>query len=448
MSDPSTRMNMRRLRAGNLESATPAVEAGTVPTLDALKRMLERAKTDDEVGSSHLMAFSLRLRLLPVSQWGRVESPPTAELAAAVVERMAEVDAEIVTIAGSVDRVRGFVFNLGRRDDADNVANRLTLSLRKPFEIEGQLVHFDARIGVALLSDLEDEDEYEAAEIALAATDESTPYRTYSPRLRQGVERTDLLRRDLSSAIAEDQLLLHFQPILGVVDRRMVGIEAFVRWEHPTLGEVDRPEFLRLAESTSLIYGIGQHVLVRSLEQVAAWVKDGLLDQSTLWVNFTPAELLRADFKSMVRDCLAPGSPVTLGIDLGEGPALKEKAVCDVVRALALDDVRAAVDNFGGDFSFLRELARLPFDTLKFGRSVVGGIDEEPDLATILGVAVDLANRRGLLTIATGVETIEEYTILEGLGFQAIQGYLAAGPMSPSDFEAALRDNRWVAPSP
>lgn len=441
-------LNMRRLRAGTTLDTDAELTTGTVVNVTALLRRVEAAIAAARADSSLIMMWTIGLRPLPAARWGRTELPPQPQMAKAVAERLTSLDTGLVFVSGPVDLINGFAFGLRRRNDAERVADDLLRILGLPFEIDSHLVHFEARIGSAVLDDDNPDGStaLEASRLALAATDESKPSRTFSRRLRRAWLRQEELRHDLEAAVGARALDILYQPIVDLDDEKLVGVEVVVRWEHTTRGTLEPIDFLPLVECTPLIYDLGDLVLSRSYETVSGWADRELNEAITMWVDVTPAELLRADFAERVRSALDPSSSVSLGFVMGQGAALAEKAVSDVVRALATDDVRAAVDDFGGPHtmgSVVNGLVPGPFDTVRLSRDLVARVESDAESRLAVRLGTELATGRGLTVMAAGVESQQQLDVLHELGVRAVQGSHVGGPMAADELADRLPGDDW-----
>jgi diguanylate cyclase (GGDEF)-like protein len=245
------------------------------------------------------------------------------------------------------------------------------------------------------------------------------------------VYRADLERR-LIGAVERGEILVHYQPILSLPDRRIVGFEALARWQQD--GELLPPDqWIPIAESTSLIHEIGEHVLVQAVAQLRSWLAAG--HRISMSVNVSPRQLSSRCFPAVVRRCLESGVPPELiALEVTESLAVDEHAA-GILSDLRRGGVRIALDDFGTGYSALAAVSRLPIDILKVDRSIVRRVndrDGDAVLAAVFAMAISLKLR----TVAEGVETREQETRLIELGCEFVQGYLYSRPV---DAEAAGR---------
>jgi diguanylate cyclase (GGDEF)-like protein len=247
---------------------------------------------------------------------------------------------------------------------------------------------------------------------------------------------------DLRRAVEQEQFRVHYQPIFDVAERRLLGVEALVRWHRPGNGVVGPAEFIGLTEETGLIAPLGRWVLEQATAQVARWRRQfPHAADLGVTVNVSGRQLVRPEFLSEVRGALArcglePGS---LGLEITESVLMKDfsspRSTLEALRGLG---VRVLLDDFGTGYSSLSRLKGVPVDAIKVDRSFVDGLGAEEEDTAIVSAIVDIATSLGLGAIAEGVETSSQLDALRDLGCDGAQGYLFAAPMSASEFEALL----------
>jgi EAL domain-containing protein (putative c-di-GMP-specific phosphodiesterase class I) len=251
-----------------------------------------------------------------------------------------------------------------------------------------------------------------------------------------------LLEADLHHALDRGELLVHYQPILTLDSRVITGVEALLRWQHPTRGLIPPAEFIPLAEETGLIGRIGHWVLEQACRQVTAWQatlpEDHPLELS---VNLSPAELDAPDLVERVAGTLeATGlAPDLLVLELTEGVlAQNTAATAATLTRLKELGVRLAIDDFGTGFSSLGYLERFPIDMLKIDRSFIAKLGNGPEAAPLADAVIRLGQALHLETIAEGIETDQQLAALQAMGCRLGQGYLFARPSEPDTIRALL----------
>jgi EAL domain-containing protein (putative c-di-GMP-specific phosphodiesterase class I) len=253
--------------------------------------------------------------------------------------------------------------------------------------------------------------------------------------MRDAVVRRHQLRDELAAAIAGDQLLLQYQPIVDLEDGRMAAVEALVRWEHPERGRVPPLEFVPLAEETGLIVPLGRWVLREACRRAAAWSAEGGAPLG-IQVNLSARELEDPDLIEGVAAVLAGTGlvPERLTLEITETVLVRDaEAGGATLAALRGLGVHLALDDFGTGYSSLSYLRALPLTSLKVAREFVDGIARDADDAAFVRLIVELARLRGLRVVAEGIETAEQLALLRDFGCDRGQGYHFARPLDPED---------------
>ena len=253
---------------------------------------------------------------------------------------------------------------------------------------------------------------------------------------------------DLRVALREEQLFLEYQPQVDLASGTLVGVEALVRWNHPTRGLLPPSEFVEIAELTGLIVDLGRFVLRAACAQFAAWHATAEHPPATITVNVAPRQLADPGFVDDVVTILASTgvAPETLCLELTESALMDSSAdllvTLDRLRRLG---VYLAIDDFGRGHSSLERLRALPVEVLKIDRAFVDGLGSEPGDTAIVTSIVNLALAMGLHVIAEGVETASQAALLRDLRCPAAQGYLFARPVGPDEI-ALLGGQSFVTP--
>ncbi|MFI5930855.1 putative bifunctional diguanylate cyclase/phosphodiesterase [Actinoplanes sp. NPDC051494] len=332
--------------------------------------------------------------------------------------------------------------NLPDRAVAERIAQRLVDALRTPVIFGAHLLGVEASIGVAI----RDEDTaggealLQHADTAMYAAKRSGRgrYQLYTPDL-------DLRARDaeLRRAIAGDELVLHYQPIVDLAHGGIVGVEALVRWRHPARGLLLPGAFIDLAEETGAVVPLGEWVLREACRQGAEWrsalpAAEGL----RLSVNLSPKQVVLPALVEIIRGILDETGfpPDRLVLELTEGVILEPDAPT-VARLEALRDlgIRIAVDDFGTGYSALSYLRRLPVDILKIDRSFVTGIAGDVEARTVAEAVVRLGMAFRMSVVAEGIETAGEARMLAGMGCGFGQGYHFHRPLEAAVATGVLR---------
>jgi EAL domain-containing protein (putative c-di-GMP-specific phosphodiesterase class I) len=250
------------------------------------------------------------------------------------------------------------------------------------------------------------------------------------------------LETDLRHALANGEFRVHYQPIVSLADERIAGVEALVRWEHPTRGLVQPLSFIPVAEETGLIIQIGQWVLEQACQQTRVWQEQYPRTQPlSISVNLSGRQLQHAGLVADVARALAEAGldPECLELEITETVVMQDARATDAtLQALKAIGIRLAIDDFGTGYSSLSCLKRFPVDTLKIDRSFVDGLGQDSQDTAIVRSVAALARALDLLVVGEGVETQVQHTFLLQLGCEMAQGYLYARPLPPAELSELL----------
>ncbi len=328
------------------------------------------------------------------------------------------------------------------------VATKLLEAALTPVVINGQECRVSASIGVANFpGDAEDESTLmRHADMAMYAAKEAgkNNIQLYDPRFRSQAHERMELEQALRRALDDGQLFLHFQPKVAVLSQQLSGVEALLRWVHPTLGNVSPARFIPIAEESGLILPIGKWVLHEACRQTKAWQAAGL-PSVRMAVNLSQRQFDDPQLVRSLRDLLQSHQldPQWLELEITESMVMQdtERAIA-LLRDIKRLGVRLAIDDFGTGYSSLAQLKRFPVDTLKVDRSFIREITSSSDDKAIAEAIITMGRSLGLSVVAEGVETAEQLAALRARDCDEMQGYLFARPMPAAHFEQMLRDRR------
>jgi diguanylate cyclase (GGDEF)-like protein len=366
------------------------------------------------------------------------------ELLVAAAERIRSVVSGVETVARLGGDEFAVLLEGGCTDDAVRTAERIHASLAAPVEIADREVFVTASIGIAT-GDGTAKDLLRDADVAMyrAKGAGKGRYQVFEPGMHAEVVERLELEADIQRAVEREELVVHYQPIVTLADERIVGVEALVRWQHPTRGMLAPCAFIPVAEETGQILDIGAWVLREACRQVAVWQAE-LGDEAAplrLSVNLSGLQLAQPSVAADVRSALADSrlAPGTLILELTETVIMQDtEASIARLRALKELDVQIAVDDFGTGYSSLRYLQRFPIDILKIAKPFVDGVADASDEAIMARAIADLSRNLGLSTIAEGIEHRPQALALKELGCPLGQGYLFARPVPGPDMTALL----------
>ena len=348
-----------------------------------------------------------------------------------LVERLMAAGRGVETFARvGGDEFAFVVDDLSGGEVAAELAQTLLDAATRPFDIDGHEVQVGASVGIALYPiDGEDADALmKNADVAMYRAIHEAPngYRFFTPTMDSELAERRKLEADLRRAALRGELVLHYQPIVGVPDRRIVGLEALVRWNHPQHGMIPPGRFIPLAEENGMIGPIGEWVLAEACRQAREW-SDAGLPPVPIAVNLSAVQMKRHDLPLLVRRLLAEARlpPGRLELELTETTMMEDA----VAAGRVLADVKAlgmglAVDDFGTGYSSLGRLKRFPVCKLKIDRSFVAEVAENDSDRAITRAIISLAHALDLKVVAEGVETEAQMAVLTAEQCDCVQGFL------------------------
>ena len=334
--------------------------------------------------------------------------------------------------------------DINQPEDAEVIARKILDTLSTPVALSQGDFRATVSIGISLFprDGGTAEDLTRNADIAMYQVKRSgkNAFRFFDPDLNSRHRDRIALENDLRSAIARDELELHYQPQVSMARRNIVGLEALLRWNHPALGAVPPATFIQVAEEVGLIGEISTWVLEQACLQLATWRRGGV-PATRLSINLSAHDFHRSDIVDAITGCLDRHGvdPQLLEIEITESIMMNDTAsVASKVRGLRAAGLSVAIDDFGTGYSALAYLQKFPVSALKIDRSFVRDL-EGPMTNPIISAITGIARGFELELVAEGVENLEQASALRTLGCDVMQGYLFARPAPAIDAEAWLR---------
>jgi len=327
--------------------------------------------------------------------------------------------------------------------EAQALATRLRSQLQQPFEFSTMSLSIDASIGISLgphdshtgeeLLQLADLAMYVAKtrRIGVAAYDQKR-----DGQRRHRIETVEQLR----SGMRRGELLLHYQPKITLKTHRVTGVEALVRWQHPTRGLLYPESFIDIAESFGLMAELTRTVLEAALAQCRSWADHG--HQLNIAVNISPCNLVDEHFPDEVAAALRAHriAPTALTLEVTESQLMQDRLrAVSVLSALRQAGVGIAIDDYGTGYSSLAYLAELPVTELKIDRAFIGTLSHSPRNAAIVTSTLQLAHALGLIVVAEGVEDQATVETLQAIGCDVTQGYHLSPPLPAAHLSTWLQ---------
>jgi diguanylate cyclase (GGDEF)-like protein/PAS domain S-box-containing protein len=371
-------------------------------------------------------------------------------------ELLKEVAARLSQCVRSGDTVGRFggdefgavLSELGKPGDASTVAQKIIDALARPFSLDGNQTYVSASIGITLFP----ADGEEAGALIMNA--DTAMYRAkeqgrdnYQYFTREMNERAVLrvqTEAALRRAIERKEFLLHYQPKVDLGSGAICGLEALLRWQHPSKGLVSPLEFIPVLEDSGLIVRVGEWVMWEACAQIKAWRKAGLSDLPVA-INLSARQFQQKDLEATVRGILSETGVDSslIQFELTESMLMKDpEAAARTLRGLEESGVKISVDDFGTGYSSLAYLKRFPIDSLKIDRAFIRDITTDPEDAAIALAIIGLAHSLKLKVVAEGVETEDQLEFLTSHACDEMQGYYFAKPAAPAEIEAMLREGR------
>ncbi|MEZ5429407.1 MAG: bifunctional diguanylate cyclase/phosphodiesterase [Pyrinomonadaceae bacterium] len=343
--------------------------------------------------------------------------------------------------------------NVTSIEKATDIARHIHEKLSQPFYLQGHKIFSDLHIGIAPFDSdhRKPEDILRDADIAMHnAKETGCGVAVFTKELRAQFLEKITLEADLRFAVERGELEMHYQPIIGLGEGKLIGFEALLRWNHPEHGFISPNQFIPIAEDTALIVPITRWILKETCSQLAKWQKfSRLYEKLMVSVNISGKHLTDSSLINDVNESLikADLSSSSLNLEVTESIAMENaEQTIRILNKLKELKVRLSIDDFGTGYSSLNYLHRLPFDTLKIDRSFVKNVGDNGENSEILQTIVSLAKNLKMGVVAEGIETVNQLQLLQSLNCEFGQGYLMSKPLPKEKIDAALdRKKNWFS---
>ena len=338
-------------------------------------------------------------------------------------------------------------------ESATEVAERVLAAIAAPITVGGRQRLTTGSIGIAVGASgvTTAETLMREADIAMYVAKGEGKGRAvvFDPSRHEAVVRSMGLQADLEKALTDEEFELHYQPIVHLATGELAGVEALLRWHHPTRGLLVAEDFIHVAGSSGAIIPIGRWVLEAAATQAHQWSRSVLAGDRFLSINLSGFELAESGVVDAVRAMLARSglAPSQLLLDVSESVRPDSDAVVGALREIRRMGVRLAIDDFGTGYGSVSRLLRHPFDVMKIDGSLVAVMRDDPRGAALVTGVADLARRLGSVTIVEGVEDAEVVPALREIGCDLAQGFHFAPAMAPADLEATMLVEAGTPPS-
>ena len=341
---------------------------------------------------------------------------------------------EFALLANEVDGV----------EDCAKIVNKIKNVLIPPFNYGGQELHLTASFGISLPPNDGDDCQtlLKNASIALyrARKNGGDNYQFYTSHMHERALKRLSLENSMRRGLEREEFFLQFQPQICASTGKVKGTEALVRWQHPEWGMVSPLDFISIAEETGLIMPLGEWILETACRQNAEWQRSGF-PELRIAVNLSLRQFQQKDLIDIISRVLTDSKlePQFLELELTESLLMNDtEQAIETLHSLRNLGIKISIDDFGCGYSSLSYLKKLPIDVLKIDQAFVRDVTTSQNDAAIVRTIITLANNLHLKTIAEGIETEEQSTVISSMGCDEMQGYLFSKPLSPDALKSFL----------
>lgn len=339
-----------------------------------------------------------------------------------------------------------------KEKDASLLAQKILDVLDEPIYIEGRTLYISSSIGISIYpqDSIHSDDLLKYADVAMykAKNEGRNNFQYYSYEMTELVFERVVMEANIREAVKNSEFVVYYQPQIDANRKKLIGMEALVRWKHPTLGLVFPSKFISLSEETGLVIDIDHFMMQTAMAQVKRWYDEGL-NPGVLALNITVKQLERDDFLQTLQECLDrfEFKPEWLELEITESEVM-QKLEDSIVKLQKISDlgVRVAVDDFGTGYSSLSYIKRLPIDKLKIDQEFVKDVPDNEEDSAIVKAIIAMAQSLNLDMIAEGVETKTQKDFLLANGCDNIQGHYYSRAIPTDEMKEYLFDE--MKPSP
>jgi diguanylate cyclase (GGDEF)-like protein/PAS domain S-box-containing protein len=410
-------------------------------------RTLLADRLDRALSTARRHAHSVGLLLMDLDRFKEINDTLGHKSGDQILEQVARRLQVVLRQSDTVARLGGDEFaivvpDIDGVEEAELVATKVLEALDHPFELGGLALHVDASVGIAVAPAHGDDAAVllQRADVAMyRAKGLVSGYAVYSAESDENRLQRLALMAELRAAVDQNQLVLHYQPVVAASTSEVVAVEALVRWRHPQRGLLPPAWFIPLAEQTGLIKPLTLWVLDAALRQVRAWKHEGI--HTRVAVNLSARLLHDPDLLAFVTQSLADAdlSDDVLDLEVTESAVMvNPQGALDVITDLSRKGVRFTIDDFGTGYSSLGYLKRLPVHQIKIDRSFVVDMLDDESNASIVRSVVELAHSLGVRVVAEGVEDERTLDRLASYGCDYAQGFFLGVPVVPAEITGRL----------
>lgn len=425
--------------------------AFTDPLTKLPNRMLFHDRLHQAILSGRREDRSFALLIMDLDRFKEINDTLGHHVGDLILEQVGERLRDKLRASDTVARIGGdeFAVLLGAvdRQQAAMAARMLVKALKPPFMVEEQHFEIGASIGIALYPDHGEEASVltRRADVAMyAAKNTNSEFVFYTSALDEHMPKRLALMGELRQAVDYEEFVVYYQPKVNLQTGHVAGVEALVRWQHPTKDILLPDTFLPLMEQSGLIRSLTSIVLSAALKACRDWHRAGL--DIPVSVNFSTRDLQDPFLGDNLSDLVNEQGiqPEWLELEVTESTVMADpERAMDILSDIASKGIRIAIDDFGTGYSSLGYLKKLPIGAVKIDRSFVIGMTEDEHNATIVRSSIDLAHNMGLKVVAEGVENADVMANLKNLGCDAAQGMFISRPLPLDELLSWLKSSTW-----
>ena len=426
------------------------LEDSRLAEFDSLTGLANRHRMDSRLtgmlGSFKAANRSCAVMMLDLDRFKQVNDTMGHAAGDELLKQVAKRMRGIIGDSGEIGRLGGDEFqvilpDMDDRGKLGDLAEKIVKVVSQPYPIDDKRATIGTSIGIAIApyDGVEKDELVRSSDLALYAAKNSGrgQFRFYSASLKNEEEERRLLVEDLRDALANDQVELHYQPVVRTDDHMIVGFEALMRWVHPERGGVSPAVFIPIAEELNLINQLGEWALRRACQDALQWPKS-----VRVAVNVSVVQFANSGFPEIVMNALASSGlePERLELELTESVFMGDSDTIDnTFKILKELGVRLALDDFGTGYSSLSYLRSAPFDKIKVDKSFVDSCTQkDKNSAKIIAAIVSLSEALGMETTVEGVEAFDQFKLVCSKGARYIQGWIYSKALKLEEIEEKL----------
>ena len=425
------------------------------PLTGLSNRRLFKNRLDKAVKSVQRINTSIALLFLDLDQFKRINDSLGHDMGDSLLKEIARRLEHNVRENDTVSRIGGDEFtilltDINNTNDVRIVAEKILLSLSRPFILKGQEIISTVSIGITLTPEdsVDSNTLMKNADLAMYRAKElgRNNFQFFSEDMNTSILHNLEIEKELNIAIKRNQFVLMYQPKISLIDNRITGVETLVRWRHPEKGIIPPDNFIPVAEETGQIIKIGAWVLEHSCHEMGSLIREGLMPKdSKVAVNLSAKQFSDPNLLQTVLNILTQSKidPLNLELEITESIIMDDvEAAIDIMKTIKSRGIHLAIDDFGTGYSSLAYLKRFPIDVLKVDRSFVMDIPEDKTDMAITSAVIAMAHKLSMRVVAEGIETQEQLDFLRDNGCDDGQGYLLSRPLTLPQLHHFLVNHR------